>query len=308
MSDGRDEVADWITADLGASISEIGPLGAAGLSREMWAVTGKLEDGSLLDGIVKRDTGRGPLSGSAFTPGREAAALLAVGPTEIAAPRVLAVSADARMFLMERLDGESDVAKAPDLGGLRDDLAANAAALHGLDPGVLGLDETIGLPNVRSATLANLAEFRRAYDALATTEAVVDDAFALATTSVPGGEDRPVLLHGDLGPGNFLFAGGRITGLVDWELWHLGDPMDDLASLWFRGVLRGDPDIDPWFEAYRAASGTELDGEKLSYYRMVTMLRVVVAVLVMQEKDPDRDEAVAGMMLPLLADLVRSAV
>lgn len=306
MNDGRNEVADWITTELGASIEEIGPLGAAGLSREMWSVTGKAADGAVLDGIVKRDTGRGPLSGTAFTPGREAAALLAVEPTDIVAPRVLAVSGDGRMFLMQRLHGESDVALAADLGALRDDLAANAAALHRLEPRALGLEESIDLPDVRSATLANVGEFRRAYDSLATRDPVVDDAFARAMASVPGGDARPVLLHGDLGPGNFLFEADRITGLVDWELWHLGDPMDDLASLWFRGVLRADPDSAPWFEAYRVAGGAEFNAEKLAYYRLVTMLRVVVAVFVMQERDPDRDEAVAGLMLPLLADLVRS--
>ena len=42
---GRDDVASRITDALVASIEETGPLCPAGLSPEMWTVTGNLEDG-----------------------------------------------------------------------------------------------------------------------------------------------------------------------------------------------------------------------------------------------------------------------
>ena len=38
-----------------------------------------------------------------------------------------------------------------------------------------------------------------------------------------------VLVQGDTGPGNFLADDGVVTGLVDWEFAHVGDPMDDWA-------------------------------------------------------------------------------
>jgi aminoglycoside phosphotransferase (APT) family kinase protein len=221
----------------------------------------------------------------------------------VAAPALLAVSDDHGMFAMERLAGGSDVDAAADRAAVRDSLIGNAVALHGLGP--LGLP---GEPTVRGATLANVALFRDVYDGLSARQPVVEDAFALATGAAPDDDTAPVLVHGDLGPGNFLFRDGVITGLVDWELWHLGDPMDDLASLWFRTcVLRRDGDLTDWFEAYVKAGGASLDADKLRYFRMVSMLRVVVAVLVMQEKDPDRDEAVAGLMLPLLGLTVDEA-
>lgn len=40
----------------------------------------------------------------------------------------------------------------------------------------------------------------------------------------------PVLLHGDLWPGNVLWDGGRVVGLIDWEDCALGDPERDLAT------------------------------------------------------------------------------
>ncbi len=47
-----------------------------------------------------------------------------------------------------------------------------------------------------------------------------------------------VLVHGDFGPQNLLLteAGNRVTGLLDWEWAHFGDPIEDLA--WTEWVVR----------------------------------------------------------------------
>lgn len=297
------EVRDWVGDALGVTALEVRPLDAMGLSREMWAVTGTRADGRALDGIVKRDTGRGPLSGTMFTPGREALAMRAMASTGVAAPAVLGISDDARMFLMERLAGDTDIDGDPDPShrAIRDDFADNVVALHRLDPVSLDLPDAHTLRTVHDAVLANVAAYEQVYDSLVVTEPVVDDGFAMARALAPAETSAPVLVHGDLGPGNLLFSGGTVTGLIDWEMWHLGHPVDDLASLWFRKcALRQDGDLRDWFEAYAKAGGAVPDDGRLHYFRMLTMLRVVVAVLVMQEKDPDRDEGVAKLMLPLL--------
>lgn len=39
--------------------------------------------------------------------------------------------------------------------------------------------------------------------------------------------ERPVIVHGDPGPGNFVHDGARVVALTDWEFAHLGDPMED---------------------------------------------------------------------------------
>ena len=48
----------------------------------------------------------------------------------------------------------------------------------------------------------------------------------------------PSLVHGDFRLGNLLAVGGRITAVVDWEIWSVNDPRVDLG--WF--LLNGDPD------------------------------------------------------------------
>ena len=59
--------------------------------------------------------------------------------------------------------------------------------------------------------------------------------------NVPDVDGPVVLVQGDTGPGNFMFADGRVVAVVDWELAHLGDPMDDIAWLSLRsgGRLHG---------------------------------------------------------------------
>jgi Ser/Thr protein kinase RdoA (MazF antagonist) len=55
------------------------------------------------------------------------------------------------------------------------------------------------------------------------------------SVDLPGGGE--VLVHGDFGPQNMLFGDdGRLTGVVDWEFAHLGEPIEDLA--WAEWIVR----------------------------------------------------------------------
>ncbi len=44
-------------------------------------------------------------------------------------------------------------------------------------------------------------------------------------------ETRPVVVHGDYHFGNMLFAGGRVSAVLDWEIAELGHPLLDLCCL-----------------------------------------------------------------------------
>lgn len=41
----------------------------------------------------------------------------------------------------------------------------------------------------------------------------------------------PTLIHGDYRLGNMIFAGEELAGIIDWEIWSVGDPRTDLAWL-----------------------------------------------------------------------------
>ncbi|TSD85898.1 phosphotransferase [Mycobacterium sp. KBS0706] len=53
---------------------------------------------------------------------------------------------------------------------------------------------------------------------------------ALAASWPPPRRNPPVLLHGDVWPGNLLWRGGRLQAMVDWEDAAIGDPLADLAN------------------------------------------------------------------------------
>lgn len=52
----------------------------------------------------------------------------------------------------------------------------------------------------------------------------------LSATWPPPRRNPPVLLHGDVWPGNLLWRGGRLQAVVDWEDAATGDPLADLAN------------------------------------------------------------------------------
>src|SRR3546814_11453287 len=79
----------------------------------------------------------------------------------------------------------------------------------------------------------------------------------------------PVIVHGDAGPGNFLYKGNRVTALLDWELVHYGDPMADLAMLCLRMLFQGFVPLPQAFAAYEAAGGHRVDLARLRYWRLL---------------------------------------
>jgi aminoglycoside phosphotransferase (APT) family kinase protein len=84
---------------------------------------------------------------------------------------------------------------------------------------------------------------------------------------------RVTVVHGDYRVGNFLYTPEGIHGIVDWEMAHLGDPLEDLA--WsFReywewgkpGLKGGIVPIDEAIGAYEVAGNTKVDREALRWW------------------------------------------
>lgn len=93
---------------------------------------------------------------------------------------------------------------------------------------------------------------------------------------------RVGVVHGDYRTGNFLYDDqGRVRGILDWEMAHLGDPLEDLAwslnpvwrwardgragglasredaiAIWEKSSgLRADPDALHWWEVFSSVKG-----------------------------------------------------
>jgi len=93
-------------------------------------------------------------------------------------------------------------------------------------------------------------------------------------------EVEPVLNHGDYRMGNLLVEGSALTGVLDWELAHFGDPHEDLAfgcmAVWrfarYDRPALGLGSLADYFAAYEAESGTRVDPAR---FRFWTIYRTV---------------------------------
>jgi aminoglycoside phosphotransferase (APT) family kinase protein len=92
---------------------------------------------------------------------------------------------------------------------------------------------------------------------------------------------RLSLVHGDYRTGNFLYApDGDIHAILDWEMSHLGDPLEDLAwSLarpWCfgRDDMRGNlAPLEDAVAIWEQASGLKADPDALKWWRLFSVVK-----------------------------------
>jgi aminoglycoside phosphotransferase (APT) family kinase protein len=91
---------------------------------------------------------------------------------------------------------------------------------------------------------------------------------------------QAVLVHGDLRLGNFLHDGEAVTLLLDWELAHFGDPVEDLA--WMYRRLWSPQAFLPLASAlrlYAEGGGGRIEPDRLLWYRVFSEARHAVISL-----------------------------
>lgn len=89
------------------------------------------------------------------------------------------------------------------------------------------------------------------------------------------------LVHGDFRNGNLMIGPQGINGVLDWELSHFGDPMEDLGWLcvnsWRFGYshnpVGGFGQKDELFARYEKAGGTPVDPNTVNYWQAFGTLR-----------------------------------
>lgn len=86
----------------------------------------------------------------------------------------------------------------------------------------------------------------------------------------PPPAQRISAIHGDYRVGNFLYSQEGIHGVLDWEMAHLGDPLEDVAwalhELWDRGLIPRDECL----QVYEAASGLRVERDALRWWDVFT--------------------------------------
>src|SRR6478752_4488279 len=67
----------------------------------------------------------------------------------------------------------------------------------------------------------------------------------------------------------FMFEDGRITGLLDFEHAHVGDPMMDLAALRVRDTIKNIGELSETAARYEAITGIAIDHDVVEYHTVL---------------------------------------
>ncbi len=149
--------------------------------------------------------------------------------------------------------------------------------LHSLDPDALGVEWMDRPASPEACALAHADSVWNAMGHLAL-EPLSTFGMHWLRWHVPTTVERLSVLQGDAGVGNFLVADGNLTGVIDWEWAHLGDPMEDLGSVCMHAAMNPAGHMPSVLAHYEQMSAIPVDMAKVRYYCAHLFVRSVVAL------------------------------
>ena len=222
--------------------------------------------------VLRRAPSLEMMAGRPMDHSGEAALIRAARAAGVMAPEVLVELEPAddigSGYVMRCIAGSPDpnvmLAEADPTVTIRD-IARELVAVHRIDADGLAVPEM--------DTAAALAELRRRFLEYGGDRPVLALALRWLEANLPPPVE-PRLVHGDFRLGNLMFEHGRLTGVLDWELAHLGDWHEDLAfgcmTVWrFSRPDRpgyGLTSIEELAQAYREAGGEAFDPARFRFW------------------------------------------
>jgi aminoglycoside phosphotransferase (APT) family kinase protein len=268
------DLADELTAALGGdvAIEDLRRL-SGGASRVTSSFEAVGSDGTrtpLVVQQVRSAGGTGP--GMAV----EAAVLRAAADAGVPVPRVVAVGDGTSFVVQEHVEGETiarKILRDDDFAAARPRLAAQCgralAALHAMP-----VDAVAGLE-----TPDQVAQYRAVLDASGQPHPAFELGFRHLEATRPA-PSPPMVVHGDFRLGNLIVGPDGLRAVIDWELVHLGDPLEDLSWLcvksWRFGAaprVGGFGQVPDLVGAYEEASGRTVDLDALRWWETFGTLK-----------------------------------
>ena len=273
------DICGWV-ADLGGGRLVRVTRVPGGARREAWLVDVERRDGSIAELFLRYDRTDPQETVDPWTLHREASVYLALQNTDVLVPRVLGVHPVHQAMLSERLVGGnwfSRITDAEEALATARHFMEQLAALHRLDPSMLDLPDFPASSTIPNAVVHELDEWDRIIEQRdGEPEPLLEFALGWLRRNVPDHDGPVVLVQGDTGPGNFMYAGGRVIAVVDWELAHLGDPMDDIAWLSLRATQEPFPGFTARLREYEELSGHAIDIDRVRYYQVMAETKLQV--------------------------------
>ncbi|WP_308014821.1 phosphotransferase [Nocardia coffeae] len=252
-----------------------------GASKQVYAVEARDDAGETVRAVLRRDP---PGHGDAARMRAEAACLRAAAAAGVPVPAVLAAAntapgIDAPYLLMEMVEGESIPRKLhrdPEFAPVRDRLAADLGR-------VLGLIHRTPLDTLDTLDDEDpLDTIEQIYRGLDEPRPAVEMGLRWLREHRPPPR-RKTLVHGDFRLGNFLIASDGVRAVLDWELAHRGDPVEDLGWLCVRAWRFGAPapvgglgTREQLLDGYAQTTGTRPAPEELHWWETFGTLKWLV--------------------------------
>ncbi len=264
-----------------AAITELRRL-SGGASRETWAFDATVGDTAHAL-VLRRDPGAAIGQTDRST---EYELLQAAGNAGVAVPAVtfLLEPADdlGAGFVMARIEGETiprKILRDPEYLHARAALVAQCARAAA-DIHAVPVDALPTLPLQDIATLID--QYRGIVDVLREPHPAFELGFRWLTdhgADLP--KTPPALVHGDFRNGNFIVGPDGLRSVLDWELAHLGDPIEDLGWLCVKSWRFGNVDqraggfgsAAELLATYEAASGHAITEEHLHFWEVFGTLK-----------------------------------
>jgi len=259
-----------------------------GASQQTWSFDFRTEDGRRFEWILRCDAReQTQMANLASATEFELLRVARAGGVPVPEPRLLLAPDDGlgRGYVMERVPGETiarKILRDDEYAGARPKMAAQAgrilATIHALD--VSHLPDLPGAAAAQAPAAAALAQLRELGVRFGEAHPVFELALRWLEERMPAAAGR-ALVHGDFRLGNFLVDAEGIRSVLDWELAHVGDPLEDLGWLcvpsWRFGVVDkvvgGFGDLADLCAAYEAAGGKGATPEAVRYWIVLGTLR-----------------------------------
>ena len=271
------ELFDWVADVCGGRIARSSQTSGGNRCRS-WAIDVEADDGQIAEVFLRYGPPRPP-GVEPYTVRREAQVYRAIAGSGVQAPKLIAEHPRLQAILTGRAAGIAEFRRLSDPAAkqaIARELMDNLARLHRADIAGVTLDGGGCGDSIADHVRAELGIWRAMYDEAGRADPLLDLAFRWLDDNMPAPDAPVALVHGDAGPGNFLFEHGRLTAMIDWELAHLGDPMEDLAWFSMRCVMEPVPDFAASLRDYEHFSAAPVDRARIRYHRVFVSTRVVV--------------------------------
>jgi aminoglycoside phosphotransferase (APT) family kinase protein len=135
---------------------------------------------------------------------------------------------------------------------------------------------------------AEVQRLRAALDRASEPRPALEYALCWLDANAPASPRDLVLVHGDFRTGNYMVEGGHLSGILDWEFAHWGDPREDLgwfcARCWRAGsdVLHagGIASRADLLAGYNERASRQVEPTELAYWEILAAARwAAIAVL-----------------------------